>query len=407
MLISLALCMCSGFVSSNKYLSPRNLERAVRKSTRFIILHTTEAEANSSLNKLSRRGEAHYCVDRNGIVYRIVKRDKVAYHCGRSMWNGLTNIDNYSVGIEIIGYHDKPLTEKQYKAVAELVRQLQSLYGVSDFNVMSHSQVAYGSPNRWHRRSHRGRKRCGMSFATPQVRAKFGLDLRYKSDPDIKANRLVVADDYLAKVLYSPIGYSLLPFRLPSPAVKPTSTSGKPLPSSTSSQHNVVGPRRSAWDIVRDAYDEKTTIYTWPDGSRKTGDQITNWANLPSGTRVTVTEQKASTSKILTISKNATARKLVGDKAKSPSTYYIVPTGGYRRGSSQTEASLKALPVGTKILIGYRVGGPVQVKYLPATICPFHWNAPETYYLINGVLQSRSQVDMNKVPVGTMIFYKE
>ena len=60
---------------SNRYRSPRNAERRVRKSTELIVLHTTEAPAKSSLNKLCERGEAHYCVTEVGTVYRIIDRD--------------------------------------------------------------------------------------------------------------------------------------------------------------------------------------------------------------------------------------------------------------------------------------------------------------------------------------------
>ena len=65
--ISLLLLFClvpppvSAIEASNRYRSPRNPERKIRRSTELIVLHTTEAPARSSLNKLSDRGEAHYC----------------------------------------------------------------------------------------------------------------------------------------------------------------------------------------------------------------------------------------------------------------------------------------------------------------------------------------------------------
>ena len=74
--------------ASTRYRSPRNPERRVRASTELIVLHTTEAPARSSLNKLSDRGEAHFCVTEDGGVFAIVDRDRVAFHAGRSMWNG-------------------------------------------------------------------------------------------------------------------------------------------------------------------------------------------------------------------------------------------------------------------------------------------------------------------------------
>ena len=87
---------------SNRYRSPRNPERKVRASTQLIVLHTTEAPARSSLNKLSDRGEAHYCVTEAGSIYAIVDRDRVAFHAGRSMWNGKEDVDLFSIGIGLL-----------------------------------------------------------------------------------------------------------------------------------------------------------------------------------------------------------------------------------------------------------------------------------------------------------------
>ena len=69
-------------IINNDYRSLCNGERPLRKSTTLIVLHATEAQAKSSLEKLSERGEAHYCVVEDGTVYSIVDRDRVAYHAG-------------------------------------------------------------------------------------------------------------------------------------------------------------------------------------------------------------------------------------------------------------------------------------------------------------------------------------
>ena len=81
------------------YYSPRNNERPRRRRTLFIVLHTTEGPAKGSLAKVHRYGEAHYFVEEGGRVYRVVHRSRVAYHAGRSMWNGLTNLDAVAIGI--------------------------------------------------------------------------------------------------------------------------------------------------------------------------------------------------------------------------------------------------------------------------------------------------------------------
>ena len=202
--IALFACQCAAapLVLKDDYRSPRNKERPFRKSTRLIVLHTTEAHAKSSLNKLCERGEAHYCVTEKGEVYRIVDRDREAFHAGRSMWNGKENCDEYSVGIEVVGHHDQTMPVVQLEALKELVDRLKKIYSIKDEQVVCHSHVAYGAPNPWHKQKHRGRKRCGMLFAMPSVRAKLGLKVRAAFDPDVKAKRLVQADSYLASVLY-------------------------------------------------------------------------------------------------------------------------------------------------------------------------------------------------------------
>ena len=190
---------------SSRYRSPRNPERKVRQSTELIVLHTTEAPARSSLNKLSDRGEAHFCVTEEGGVYRIVDRDREAFHAGRSMWNGREDVDKFSIGIECVGYHDKPMSTVQIRAIRDLVKELQTMYRVPDERVVCHRHVAYGTPNKWQKRRHRGRKRCGMLFAMPSVRRMLELRYRPAFDPDTRAHRLAIGDDYLEKVLYGGI----------------------------------------------------------------------------------------------------------------------------------------------------------------------------------------------------------
>ena len=202
-LVVLFLTLCASALDvSNRYRSPRNAERRVRASTELIVLHTTEAPARSSLNKLSDRGEAHYCVTEEGTVYRIVDRDREAFHAGRSMWNGKEDVDKFSIGIECVGYHDKAMGIVQLRAIRDLVKELQRMYRIPDERVVCHSHVAYGAPNKWQKKNHRGRKRCGMLFAMPTVRAQLRLARRPASDADVRAKRLVVGDDYLRRVLY-------------------------------------------------------------------------------------------------------------------------------------------------------------------------------------------------------------
>ena len=245
---------------SRRYRSPRNPERKARASTELIVLHTTEAPARSSLNKLSERGEAHFCVTEEGDVYAIVDRDRVAFHAGRSMWNGKEDVDNFSIGIECVGYHDKPMPMVQLAAIRNLVKDLKAMYRIPDERVLCHSHVAYGSPNKWQKRKHRGRKRCGMLFAMPSVRRVLDLKLRPAFDADTRAGRLVVGDDYLRGVLYGKTDTMLAAYRPPAKpkvAAKPkASIAAKPAtPAATSAD----APKSIAQLKVR-GYVQKGTV---------------------------------------------------------------------------------------------------------------------------------------------------
>ena len=95
------------------------------------MLHTTEGSGASALRKLRRYGEAHYLVDRSGVVHRIIHRDRIALHAGTSLWDGHAPLDRYSIGVEVAGYHDGSFEPVQLDALRELLRQLRSLYRIA------------------------------------------------------------------------------------------------------------------------------------------------------------------------------------------------------------------------------------------------------------------------------------
>lgn len=236
---------------SSRYRSPRNPERKVRPSTELIVLHTTEAPARSSLNKLSDRGEAHYCVTEEGSVYAIVDRDREAFHAGRSMWNGKEDVDKFSIGIECVGNHDKPMPTVQLAAIRDLVKDLQRMYRLADDKVVCHGQVAYGSPNKWQKKRHRGRKRCGMLFSMPSVRRFLNLKARPAYDPDTRAGRLVVGDPYLKSVLYGSIDTMVRDYPVQKPKPKPVVKTAPPKPAATTDAPKSVAELKERGFILK------------------------------------------------------------------------------------------------------------------------------------------------------------
>ena len=185
-----------------------NYKKIRRKQTKYIIVHTSELGVKMTLRVVSKGkrlrngrrtygGHANYVIARNGRVYRVLDKKYVADHAGLSMWNGETDISKISIGIELVGYHYAPITESQYRSVGILIDILQGIYGLNDQAVLTHSQVAYGKPNRWFRKNQRGRKRCARNF----IREKAELGPTWSYDPDVRAGRLL-ADLQLSKIYY-------------------------------------------------------------------------------------------------------------------------------------------------------------------------------------------------------------
>ena len=308
---------------SNRYRSLRNPERKVRASTELIVLHTTEAPARSSLNKLSDRGEAHFCVTEVGQVYAIVDRDREAFHAGRSMWNGREDVDKFSIGIECVGYHDKPMSSVQLAAIRDLVKELKRMYRIPDERVVCHSHVAYGTPNKWQKRRHRGRKRCGMLFAMPSVRRVLELKSRPAFDADTRAGRLAVGDDYLQKVLYgrtdTMIGKTGGAAPSAAPAAAAASSGG--IFSGISRWFGGGGEeKKSAAPKPKAAISAKK-----PAAPAKPKAKAKVAATAPTAAPTSVAQLKKQGYKLKgTISASTTASKLAGGKWNAADTYYVI-----------------------------------------------------------------------------------
>src|SRR5262249_31761693 len=102
----------------------------------------------------------------------------------------------------VTGYHDGEFGATQLASLRELIRQLRAVYRLPPQNVLTHSMVAYGRPNRFWVSEHRGRKRCGRVFARPAMRKLLGLNARPVRDRDVDRGALTIGDRDLFDVLF-------------------------------------------------------------------------------------------------------------------------------------------------------------------------------------------------------------
>lgn len=84
---------------------------------------------------------AHYIIGRDGDIYKLVEEKNIAYHAGVSkVPDGRDNVNNFSIGIEMVGNRTDGYTEKQYEAVLKLVDDIKKRYDIR--YVLGHKDIA-------------------------------------------------------------------------------------------------------------------------------------------------------------------------------------------------------------------------------------------------------------------------
>lgn len=127
---------------------PRRHGRAVD----MLLLHYTGMRSAAAACDLLCSAESgvscHYLVDEDGAITQMVGEEERAWHAGVSSWQGETDTNSRSIGIEVqnpghaFGYRDFPAVQMQ--AVAALSRDILSRHAIPPRNVLAHSDVAPG-----------------------------------------------------------------------------------------------------------------------------------------------------------------------------------------------------------------------------------------------------------------------
>ncbi|HEX7849108.1 MAG TPA: N-acetylmuramoyl-L-alanine amidase [Sphingomonas sp.] len=128
--------------------SPNFNERQLPVS--MIVLHYTgmqsAAAALARLTDPAAEVSAHYLIDEDGTIHRLVAEDKRAWHAGQSHWRGITDINSASIGIELVnpghefGYRE--FAPAQIEALIPLLSEIKDRYEITRGNIVGHSDIA-------------------------------------------------------------------------------------------------------------------------------------------------------------------------------------------------------------------------------------------------------------------------
>ncbi|MBV9552376.1 MAG: N-acetylmuramoyl-L-alanine amidase [Alphaproteobacteria bacterium] len=116
----------------------------------MLVLHYTGMQsAAAALDRLcdpEAKVSAHYLVEEDGAVWRLVSEERRAWHAGASFWMGESTLNSVSIGVEIVnpghewGYRTFP--EPQMLAVETLCSDIVARRRIPSYRVVGHSDIA-------------------------------------------------------------------------------------------------------------------------------------------------------------------------------------------------------------------------------------------------------------------------
>ncbi|HEX4095943.1 MAG TPA: N-acetylmuramoyl-L-alanine amidase [Caulobacteraceae bacterium] len=123
---------------------------ARRSPPDMLVLHYTGMQTGEAalarLRDPEAKVSAHYLVEEDGRVFRLVPEERRAWHAGVSFWQGDPDCNAVSIGIEIVnpghefGY--RPFPKPQIDSVIALIGDIRSRWTIPDDRIVAHSDVA-------------------------------------------------------------------------------------------------------------------------------------------------------------------------------------------------------------------------------------------------------------------------
>lgn len=113
----------------------------------IVVVHATAGGLRSSLAWLTNavaRVSTHYVIAKDGYTFGLVDDKFAAWHAGISAWQGHIDVNERSLGLELVNDNDgkDPYPHAQLHAAVLLTRDLVKRYGILRSNLVRHLDVA-------------------------------------------------------------------------------------------------------------------------------------------------------------------------------------------------------------------------------------------------------------------------
>lgn len=151
------------FLKKDEEKSPLKIDSKTYRATGYdnrikgVILHYTALNNEDSLRVLTKQKvSSHYLItdEKEVSIYSLVDDDKRAWHAGKSSFMGRSNLNDTTIGIEIVNPGSQsskdgesnyiPYTEDQIEKIAHLLKYLIEKHNIEPRMVLGHSDIAPG-----------------------------------------------------------------------------------------------------------------------------------------------------------------------------------------------------------------------------------------------------------------------
>lgn len=126
--------------------SPNFGERRNDAKPQLIVIHYTAMAttqlAAARLCDPKTEVSAHYLVAEDGQVFRLVAEECRAWHAGAGEWAGESDINSYSIGIELANDGFSPFANRQINALESLLAGVMTRWRIPIQGVIAHSDMA-------------------------------------------------------------------------------------------------------------------------------------------------------------------------------------------------------------------------------------------------------------------------
>ena len=121
-----------------------------KKNIKFLVIHYTGMQSErvcvERLSSNKSKVSTHYLINKKGKITRMVDEKNAAWHAGKSKWKNSINLNDQSIGIELVNkghqYGYENFSKKQISKLILLCKHLIKKYKIKKFNILGHSDIA-------------------------------------------------------------------------------------------------------------------------------------------------------------------------------------------------------------------------------------------------------------------------